>query len=305
MHRKSSIVSFLLLCLALILAAVPCASAEDAYAASTMRLLHHEGSVEIFDVSGQPRFLMDNVRFASGEAMQTGADGHASVSLDDTKIVTLDTGSRVAFIQEDSHIRLNLEQGAIFLDVQEKLDENEGLDIQTTNMTVGIRGTIVFLSAETGNGGNGASTTLGVLEGTAEVSYTDNTGANRMLPIPAGSKITLADTASDPGQPIGSAQPAESAQAAVPLLSALTSDDLAGFVADTVNADAALKDRVSEASENGALLLVPGGITEADEEELFPADGDWIWSGQVTIVAQSASKLYDGTPLARLSDALI
>ena len=187
MHRKSSIVSFLLLCLALILAAVPCASAEDAYAASTMRLLHHEGSVEIFDVSGQPRFLMDNVRFASGEAMQTGADGHASVSLDDTKIVTLDTGSRVAFIQEDSHIRLNLEQGAIFLDVQEKLDENEGLDIQTTNMTVGIRGTIVFLSAEAGNGGNGASTTLGVLEGTAEVSYTDNTGANRMLPVPAGS----------------------------------------------------------------------------------------------------------------------
>ena len=288
MHRKSFIVSFLMVLLALALA-LPCASAEDAYEASTMRLLRHEGSVEIFDAAGQPRFLMDNVRFASGEAMRTGPDGQASVSLDDSKIVALDTDTRVAFLQEGSHIRLNLEQGALFLDVREKLDENESLDIQTTTMTIGIRGTIVFVTARPAEGGNPASATLGVLEGTAEVSYTDAAGANRLLLVEAGSKITLPGAADD----------------ASPAVSALTSDDLAGFVADTVNADETLKNRVIDGSENGALLLLPGGFGATGEKEQFPAGGSWTWSGKVSVVARSASKLYDGTPLSCPSDALV
>ena len=140
MNRKAAIPARILALLALILTLALCGSAlADSYDANTMRLLRYQGDVEIFDPSGMPRFVLENVRFASGEAMQTGANGQASVGLDDSKIVTLDASSRVEFMQESGHIKLNLTEGTLFLDVQEKLDENESLDIQTTTMTVGIR----------------------------------------------------------------------------------------------------------------------------------------------------------------------
>ncbi len=96
MSRKSFLTTFILCVLALALSLSP--ACADSYDAGTMRLLRHEGAVEIFDVSGQSRFVMDNVRFASGESLQTGADGLASVGLDESKIVTLEKGGRFLFL---------------------------------------------------------------------------------------------------------------------------------------------------------------------------------------------------------------
>ena len=64
-HLKSSFLFRLLLVLALALS-LACSASAESYDAGTMRLLRHEGTVEIFDVQGNPRFLLDNVRFASG-----------------------------------------------------------------------------------------------------------------------------------------------------------------------------------------------------------------------------------------------
>ena len=187
-HLKSSTLLRLLLVLALALS-LACSASAESYEADTMRLLRHEGTVEIFDVQGNPRFLLDNVRFASGEAMRTGADGLASVGLDDSKIVTLDHDTRVEFVQEAEHILLNLTEGSIFLDVSKKLDMNEALDIQTTTMTVGIRGTIVFASSRQDPGTGTEAVTLGVLEGTAEVNYVDQAGSNRVLVLKADRRL--------------------------------------------------------------------------------------------------------------------
>ena len=142
----------LLLIIPIVLCLLISFSFAESYDASTMRLLRHDGTVQIYDVSGAPRFLLVNVRFASGEAMETGEDGTASVSLDDSKIVSLDKLSFVEFMQESDHIRLNLKKGTIFLDVSEKLDENAGLDIQTSTMIIGVRGTSGYVdSDENGN----------------------------------------------------------------------------------------------------------------------------------------------------------
>ena len=135
-----------ILFLAMIFTLVFGAAAGEEYDSNTMRLLRYEGTVEILNPEGEPRFVLENVRFESGETLQTGEDGTASVGLDDTKIVTLDTLSRVEFLQEDAHMHLTLSEGTLFLDVQKKLDENETLDIETSTMVVGIRGTVVALS---------------------------------------------------------------------------------------------------------------------------------------------------------------
>ena len=258
------------------------ALADESYTAGTMRLLRYEGDVTILNSEGVSRFVLEDVRFDSGESMLTGEDGIASVGLDDTKIVTMDHLTEVQFIREDQHLRLNLAAGTLFLDVREALDENEGFDIQTTTMTAGIRGTVVFFSVLPAPDGSGLITRFGVLEGTADVSYTDSTGASRRIPVSAGQILT--------------AGPENSSEAGIdPVLSGLKPEDVEGFVLNVVDSDPALQDRVTLSSDSDMLDIT------AD----LPADGDWFYSGVVTLVAQSASKLYDGLPLTRPDNSLV
>ena len=259
----------------------------DSYTANTMRLLRYEGDVRIEDASGQPRFIMENARFDSGEAMVTGADGIASVGLDDSKIVTLDVNTRVEFAKSSNALKLTVSEGQLLLDVRQKLDENQTLDIQTSTMAVGIRGTIVYVREQPADaeaqipGG----TTLGVLEGVAEITYQDQAGAARTLAVPAGQKASLPDADGD-GRPDDA-----------PALSDITAEDIAGFVARQIAEDGRLIWRVEKASD----LLE----RVADPALSLAADGQWTWREPVRLVAQSASKLYDGQPLTRPSDVLV
>ena len=296
-----------LLALALILILIIGANAES-YDAETMRLLRQEGAVEIFDPSGESRFVMENVRFASGEALETGEDGLASVSLDVGRIVTMDAVSRAEFLQEASHMKLTLCRGTIFLDVANKLGDDESLDIQTSTMTVGIRGTIVYVSEDFSEDGQTVNTRLGVLEGTAEIDYVDNTGARRRLAVSAGMEVNISAPAPASGESGQSSGSRESASPGVsPVLSEITHDDIQGFVEREISREETLVRRVTEGSERGAVILDPEA--SADKPEItstdWPADGDWVWDEPVTLVAQSASRLFDGTPLTRFSDVLV
>ena len=265
---------------------------SESYSASTMRLLHYEGDVQIEDASGQSRFVMENVRFSSGEAMRTGEGSNASVSLDPGKILTLDEKSRVEFSQQSNAMVLTLTDGSLFLDVQEKLGADETLDIQTSTMVVGIRGTIVFVTvmpaadyaARTGAdleevlavdaSGSGMVSMLGVLEGTAQLSYQDEAGASLAMPVEAGQKATLLDSNEN-----GLAD-------AVPQVAELGINDINAFLSTQL--------------EDPEIYRRAG-----DALDFYTSDGDWTWDGTVTLVAQSASKLYDGEPLTRPGDVLV
>ena len=106
---NASLEKLVVLFIAMILALAPLSGmlAED-YTAQTMRLLRYEGEVEIQDPNGKPRFVMENVRFKSGEAMRTGANSIASVGMDDAKIVSLDQNTRVEFFKDGGQMRLKL-----------------------------------------------------------------------------------------------------------------------------------------------------------------------------------------------------
>ena len=117
------------------------------YTATTMRLLRVEGMVNIENSAGEIKPVMKNIRFQSGDALSTGYDGLASVGLDETKIVTLEPNSRVEFTKSAKQLQLNLTEGGMFLEVTEKLKDDEIFDITTSNMTVGIRGTSCYISA--------------------------------------------------------------------------------------------------------------------------------------------------------------
>ena len=282
--------------LLLLLLLLPGRVLAEGYSASTIRLLYYEGNVKVMDADGKSRTLMQNGRFGSGEAMQTGKESTASVGLDQSKIVALDAVTRVNFSQQGKAMHMDLVEGTLLLDVQKKLDEEESLDIRTSNMVVGIRGTVVFLSNlpsvehdtddleevldERISSGE-MITTLGVLEGTAHVSYVDANGRQQSIDVKAGEKATLR------GDSMGKSASDASVETMV-------AEDLSNFVVKQLMRDDALYNRVEEAS----------GL--ADEAvNLYAADKEWTYDSPITLIAQSASKLYDGTPLTRSSDVLV
>lgn len=114
---------------------------RSGYLATTMRLLRVEGTVTIEDSKGGVKPVIDNIRFQSGDALSTGADGLASVGLDDTKVITLQSDSRAEFSKKSKQIELKYTKGGLYFEVTEHLDEDETYEIKTSNMTVGIRGT--------------------------------------------------------------------------------------------------------------------------------------------------------------------
>ena len=283
MKRRVSLIILIILCSISLLCYGASEGVEASYEASTMKLLRHEGTVDIFDINGDPRFLLEGVRFLSGESMRTGPDGSASVGLDDTKIVSLDHDTYVQFIQEDNHMQLNLLEGEIFLDVSAKLDENASFDIQTTTMTVGIRGTIISASSKPDDNGK-TRTTIAVYEGGGQVNFKDSNGTNRAVSLQPGQQISVETDTPASGSSSSNEEPA----GVNPLVTDINGDNISPFAATEITSNENTYNRVVSGSPNGQLILLPGsGMEEGDE--LYPAGGKWYYSGEVTIVAQSAS----------------
>lgn len=163
--------------------------AKNGYFATTMRLLRVEGTVSVEDSKGAAKPVIDNLRFQSGDSLITGSDGLASVSLDDTKIVTLQNDSRSEFIKNGKQLELKLKQGAVFFNVTEKLRSDEKFEIKTATMTAGIRGTsgIVYYDSE-----DGYRESLMVTDGVVEVSATNpQNNETRSVKVEGGKSVKV------------------------------------------------------------------------------------------------------------------
>ena len=174
----------------IVVAAAVCAIiGRSRYLATTMRLLRSEGTVSIEDSAGGTKQALDNLRFRSGDALNTGSDGLASVGLDDAKIVTLQNDSRAEFVKNRKHLELKLTKGAVFFNVTQKLRDDETFEIKTSTMTAGIRGTsgmIYFDSADNGR------ESLVITDGVVEVSATNpDTGETKTEKVEAGQQVKV------------------------------------------------------------------------------------------------------------------
>ena len=277
MKKRSVFQSVLFLSILLSSIAVQNIAAAESYTATTMRLLRYEGTVEIEDEDGESRFVMENARFNSGETMHTGEESLASVSLDTTKIVTMDEKSSVQFEQDGDSLALTLKEGSLLLDVQEKLDENESLDIETSTMVVGIRGTVVDVQIEKSESAakdtGGERTKLDVLEGNVEGSYLDPNGVKKIFQAKAGQRVTFID------------QDGDHCPDRTPEVKDLAYDEIPEFVKQVIQNDLRMENRIRSGSD----LM----------------DRPLKFTNEVTFIAQSASKLYDGQALTRSGDVLV
>lgn len=120
------------------------------YYATTMRLLRVEGTVTLQDETGSTKTIVNNMRFQSGQTLNTGAASLASIGLDSDKTITMQENSTVHFTKSRNMMELKLTEGGLFFEVSKPLESDETLDIRTSTMIVGIRGTsgYVFVDEE-------------------------------------------------------------------------------------------------------------------------------------------------------------
>ena len=160
---------------------------RNTYLAKTMKLVRAEGTVKIEKEGGKLKPISKNSRFESGEALFTGLDGLATVSLDDTKFVTLKPDSRVEFSKINKQLGIKLTKGGMFFEVTEKLTEGEVFEIKTSTMTAGIKGTSGYFCLD-----SDGNETLTVTDGKVIISAVNpETGERKYAEVSGGQRITV------------------------------------------------------------------------------------------------------------------
>ncbi|MBR5387433.1 MAG: FecR domain-containing protein, partial [Clostridiales bacterium] len=155
--------------------------------ATSMRLLRMEGIVTLEDINGNEKAIVENMRFANGDALSTGADSLASIALDEHKIVTLDENSRAQFNRSGNALELDLTAGGVFFEVNKPLEEDESFDIVTSTMTVGIRGTSGYVSVDT----DGIATLILTSGHVHIMGINPTTGETKQLDVNPGDRVRV------------------------------------------------------------------------------------------------------------------
>jgi hypothetical protein len=129
----------LILTLGLLITLAEPASAAAARAA-VMRLQLAEGSVSVQDSVGNSLSYVKDMRLYSGYTVSTGSDSSAYILLDDTKAVKLDRDTTVTIRKSWRKLQVKLKCGQLSFNVTSPLEANESMEIRTSSMVLGVRG---------------------------------------------------------------------------------------------------------------------------------------------------------------------
>ena len=156
--------------------------AANSATASTVRLSKTEGTVEVSDSTGKAAVYLQNMRLANGDHTVTGERSYAWLSLDDTKVIKEDAVSNVEVRKRGQKMEVLVNSGSVFFNITEPLKEDENLNIRTSTMVMGVRGTCGVIK-----GVSNGVTCLQLLTGHLECIVTNpNTGDTKTISLDAG-----------------------------------------------------------------------------------------------------------------------
>ena len=223
--------------------ALPAAAAETA-AAATLRLEKAEGTVKVSNASGKSVTVTDGMRLYSGYTIATEKNSYAYVSLDSTKAVKLDASSKAEVRKSGKKLELNAVSGSLFFNVTAPVDKDESLNIRTSTMVTGVRGTsgwVVVIDRFTSR--------VHLLEGTLTVTSSEPaTGQMRQATITGGQTATAALN-----------KPSQAGRQMSLTVTNLQEKQVPGFVAVEVEKDPALQQKIAAKSR----LSIPAIIGNA------------------------------------------
>ena len=132
--------------------------------AATMHLRRTEGTVAVSDGDGKDVPVLDNLGLYSGYEVGTRSASYAWIDLDDVKLAKLDQNSEISIEKEGKALDIRLKSGSLFFNVTQPLEDDETMNIHTSTLLLGIRGTSGWVEE------NDGLSRVYLLEGKAECS---------------------------------------------------------------------------------------------------------------------------------------
>ena len=109
--------------------------------ASSMHLVRTQGAVSVQDNEGQETAIRENLSLYDGHNVNTQTQSYAWIDLDKVKLTKMDESSDVTVHKDGKKLELVVNAGSLFFNVTEPLQDDESMEIRSSNMVVGIRGT--------------------------------------------------------------------------------------------------------------------------------------------------------------------
>lgn len=186
------LITLILAVILLLSLTMPAAAAGKKIKASTMRLELIEGAAEIKNSSGVKQSYNAGMRLYSGYTITTSQDSYAYISLDDTKAVKLDMLTTVRLKQSGKKLQIQLVTGQVLANTTVPLASSETLEIRTSTMVTGIRGTMVTVTVE------GAKTNVYLTETTGfGATVTNLAKSNETVTLGVGQRYTCENGVSE------------------------------------------------------------------------------------------------------------
>lgn len=165
-----------------------CGSPEEKMEAVSMRLQRTAGKVSLWDVKGQEQSLLEQMRLIVGNVLGTEKESLAQVSLDDSRMVTMEEKSKVSIDSAGKNQVITVKEGNAFFNISEKVKEGDSLKIRVGNIVCGITGT----SGQFGFNPEGKVNVI-LTDGNLELKVEDpqNSGQTQTANIKAGEMVTI------------------------------------------------------------------------------------------------------------------
>ena len=136
-------------CLLLLFAVVfLCTSCRNLRVAATIALTKVEGELELIDRRGKDVLPKENLHLFDGSIMATHKQSYAWMNLDSKRLVKLDQESQMEIRKNRKKLEIVMQYGSLFFNIEKPLEKDESLDIRTSSMMVGIRGTCGWVTVE-------------------------------------------------------------------------------------------------------------------------------------------------------------
>lgn len=141
--RKVRAVLFMVLVLLLAVCVMPGCKKKKEY--RNIRITELTGEVTVNRDGQEGIKAYVNMNLQSEDELITAEGAKVTLCLDDDKFVVVDEDSKLVLIaagtKDDSKTRIELEYGAVFSDIKDKLSENSEYEVVTPSSTMSVRGT--------------------------------------------------------------------------------------------------------------------------------------------------------------------
>lgn len=192
MDRKNKkvtvIISLLVVAILSGLFAAGCSSSEDGY--RVIRIYEVSGNATLQRENVGEMDAYENLNLISGDFLSVLSESYLRLKMDEDKYMLVEENSMVSIYatgtEKESKTNIQLEKGAVTIEVQNKLNEDSAFEVTTPNSVMAIRGTVFRITTDVDDSGN-PITEIDILEGSVAVQKVmENGEASEEILVPSG-----------------------------------------------------------------------------------------------------------------------